>query len=107
GHEIGGTVLATGDMAGAIKPGYWVVVLPCTECGACRSCLTGRPNPVNKPHTPDLQRPGGQAAPTRRPGTQYLILDCAIGLELSLEKTWQVCEAHGWGGGIRGGGGGG
>ncbi|MCV4769698.1 alcohol dehydrogenase catalytic domain-containing protein, partial [Escherichia coli] len=56
GHEIGGTVLATGDMAGAIKPGDRVVVLPCTECGVCSSCLSGRPNACKNNQTLGVQR---------------------------------------------------
>lgn len=61
GHEIGGTVLATGDMAGAIKPGDRVVVLPCTECGVCSSCLSGRPNACKNNQTLGVQRQGDGA----------------------------------------------
>lgn len=60
GHEIGGTVLATGDMAGAIAVTGWSCCL-CTECGVCSSCLSGRPNACKNNQTLGVQRQGDGA----------------------------------------------
>ena len=73
GHEIGGTVLATGDMAGAIKPGDRVVVLPCTECGVCSSCLSGRPNACKNNQTLGVQRQGGMAQQLTMPAHKVIV----------------------------------
>ena len=43
GHEAAGTVVAVGDGAGALEPGADVILAWRAPCGACRSCLRGRP----------------------------------------------------------------
>lgn len=43
GHEISGTVLATGP-ATTLTPGTPVVVNPYLSCGTCIACLRGKPN---------------------------------------------------------------
>lgn len=60
GHEIAATVEET---AGACKfrAGTNVTVLPYTSCGACASCLRGRPNACRFNQTLGVQRDGALA----------------------------------------------
>ena len=44
GHEIAGTVIATGANVTAVHPGDKVAVNPSLPCGGCRYCLTGCSN---------------------------------------------------------------
>ncbi|MEW2529678.1 S-(hydroxymethyl)mycothiol dehydrogenase [Streptomyces sp. NPDC047071] len=43
GHEAAGTVEAVGEGAEGLRPGDYVVIAWRAPCGACRSCLRGRP----------------------------------------------------------------
>ena len=43
GHEAAGVVSAVGDGVGHVAPGDYVVIAWRAPCGACRSCLRGRP----------------------------------------------------------------
>ena len=43
GHEASGTVEAVGDGVGNVSTGDFVVIAWRAPCGACRSCLRGRP----------------------------------------------------------------
>ena len=43
GHEAAGTVEAVGTGVGNVGPGDYVVIAWRAPCGACRSCLRGRP----------------------------------------------------------------
>ena len=43
GHEAAGVVEAIGDNVDAIAPGDFVIIAWRAPCGACRSCLRGRP----------------------------------------------------------------
>ena len=43
GHEAAGIVEAIGDNVDAIAPGDFVIIAWRAPCGACRSCLRGRP----------------------------------------------------------------
>ncbi len=90
GHEIGGTVLATGDMAGAIKPGDRVVVLPCTECGVCSSCLSGRPNACKNNQTLGVQRQGGMAQQLTMPAHKVIVCNALSVDELALVEPLAV-----------------
>jgi D-arabinose 1-dehydrogenase-like Zn-dependent alcohol dehydrogenase len=42
GHEIAGTIEATGPAVGTVRPGDRVVVYQRTACGRCGECLVGR-----------------------------------------------------------------
>lgn len=44
GHEVAGTVSATGPGVARVKPGDKVAVNPSRPCGECRYCLEGLPN---------------------------------------------------------------
>jgi L-idonate 5-dehydrogenase len=44
GHEIAGTVIATGPNVTAVHPNDMVAVNPSLPCGMCRYCLEGRSN---------------------------------------------------------------
>ncbi|HET9051085.1 MAG TPA: alcohol dehydrogenase catalytic domain-containing protein, partial [Candidatus Dormibacteraeota bacterium] len=43
GHEAAGTVVAVGDGVDGVAPGAEVILAWRAPCGACRSCLRGRP----------------------------------------------------------------
>lgn len=43
GHEAAGVIEAVGDNVDAIAPGDFVIIAWRAPCGACRSCLRGRP----------------------------------------------------------------
>ncbi|WP_131746459.1 S-(hydroxymethyl)mycothiol dehydrogenase [Frankia sp. Cppng1_Ct_nod] len=43
GHEAAGTVESVGDGVTAVAPGDYVVIAWRAPCGACRSCLRGKP----------------------------------------------------------------
>ncbi len=43
GHEAAGTVEAVGEGVGDVAPGDFVILAWRAPCGACRSCLRGRP----------------------------------------------------------------
>jgi D-arabinitol dehydrogenase (NADP+) len=43
GHEIVGTVDATGDVVQGLQAGQWVTVNPNISCGQCFQCRRGRP----------------------------------------------------------------
>jgi 2-desacetyl-2-hydroxyethyl bacteriochlorophyllide A dehydrogenase len=61
GHEIGGEVIAVGEGVTRCKVGDRVVVLPCTECGECSACRSGRPNACRYNQTLGVQRQGGMS----------------------------------------------
>jgi threonine dehydrogenase-like Zn-dependent dehydrogenase len=60
GHEIAAEIVAIGP---AVPQGYGigerVLVLPYTTCGACWSCLSGRPNACKHNKTLGVQQDGG------------------------------------------------
>ncbi|QDQ10353.1 S-(hydroxymethyl)mycothiol dehydrogenase [Streptomyces spectabilis] len=43
GHEAAGTIEAVGEDTDGLRPGDYVVIAWRAPCGACRSCLRGRP----------------------------------------------------------------
>jgi threonine dehydrogenase-like Zn-dependent dehydrogenase len=60
GHEIAATVVDPGDCSD-LAPGTDVTVSPYTSCGACSSCLLGRPNACQFNQTFGVQRDGALA----------------------------------------------
>jgi threonine dehydrogenase-like Zn-dependent dehydrogenase len=59
GHEIGGTIAATGDrVPDSLRTGQAVTVSPYTACGVCASCRVGRTNACRFNETLGVQRDG-------------------------------------------------
>jgi len=62
GHEIAATIEETGpEVPSQFARGVDVTVSPYTNCGACASCLRGRPNACRSNQTLGVQRDGGMA----------------------------------------------
>src|SRR3954447_13637681 len=62
GHEIAATIEETGpEVPPQFARGVDVTVSPYTNCGACASCLRGRPNACRSNQTLGVQRDGGMA----------------------------------------------
>jgi len=61
GHEIAGTVEATGDGVDGFEPGALVVTGAGISCGRCVRCREGRTNLCERYTTVGLQRHGGLA----------------------------------------------
>lgn len=60
GHEIGGTIVATGSNAPSeFEKGKAAIVIPYTTCGECRSCKSGRVNACRYNKTLGVQQDGG------------------------------------------------
>jgi 2-desacetyl-2-hydroxyethyl bacteriochlorophyllide A dehydrogenase len=59
GHEVGGVVIEKGsEVPDSIKMGARATVSPYTNCGACPSCRSGRPNSCEFNETLGVQRDG-------------------------------------------------
>ncbi|WP_080057506.1 zinc-binding alcohol dehydrogenase family protein [Spirosoma aerolatum] len=59
GHEVGATVLETGNQVpGQYQPGMRVTLNPYLNCGVCLSCRKGRPNACQDNKTMGVRRPG-------------------------------------------------
>lgn len=59
GHEVSGTIVATGEAVPAsIEPGDRVMLSPYSNCGVCPACRAGRPNCCQFNETMGLQRDG-------------------------------------------------
>ncbi|MGF9664206.1 alcohol dehydrogenase catalytic domain-containing protein [Arthrobacter crystallopoietes] len=63
GHEIAGTVAATGEGVNGLEEGTAVVVHTVWSCGRCRQCVAGRQNACLDT--------GGRQKPAHGPGTRY------------------------------------
>jgi L-gulonate 5-dehydrogenase len=61
GHEIAGTVAATGAGVTGFQPGELVVVEPFIGCGACYPCRVGKPNCCANLQIIGAHKPGGFA----------------------------------------------
>lgn len=90
GHEIGGTVLETGSTVTAIKAGDRVVVLPCTECGVCSACQSGRPNACKNNRTLGVQRQGGMMQKLVMPAHKVLVCNTLTSDALALVEPLAV-----------------
>ncbi|MBH2811391.1 zinc-binding alcohol dehydrogenase family protein [Serratia liquefaciens] len=90
GHEISGEVIRTGCNVTTAKPGDRVVVLPCTECGVCSSCLAGRPNACKHNQTLGVQRQGDMAQRLVIPANKILVCNALSFDELALVEPLAV-----------------
>jgi threonine dehydrogenase-like Zn-dependent dehydrogenase len=61
GHEIAGTVVATGSAVGNVAEGSFVVVDPVVSCGHCSDCRAGHTNLCRNWHGYGVTLPGGFA----------------------------------------------
>ncbi len=62
GHELAGTIVATGaNVPASLPTGTDVLVLPYTACGFCPACRLGRVNTCRSNQTLGVQRDGGMA----------------------------------------------
>ena len=61
GHEVAAVIAGLGDGVTDWTVGEQVLVFPYTECGACSSCLAGRPNCCKNNQTLGVQREGALA----------------------------------------------
>ena len=62
GHELSGTVLATGSEVEGFAEGELVTVNPIISCGRCVPCRAGRPNVCTRRKVIGIDRPGAFAA---------------------------------------------
>lgn len=69
GHEIGATVVSGSS---SLLPGTYVTVVPYTHCGACASCLRGRPNACQFNQTLGVQRDGALTEYISVPGSKLI-----------------------------------
>ena len=67
GHEIAGTVVATGDDVSSVRTGERVVVCPIVACGHCAFCLSGRRHRCPERATLGYDEDGGLARYVRAP----------------------------------------
>ena len=67
GHEIAGTVVATGESVSSIQAGERVVVCPIVACGHCQFCLSGRRHRCPERVTLGYEEDGGLARYVRAP----------------------------------------
>jgi propanol-preferring alcohol dehydrogenase len=79
GHEIAGTVVATGPETTGWEPGQSALVYICWGCGSCRMCAAGFENsceryPRQTPPGPGLGRDGGMADYVRVPARHLVAL---------------------------------
>ena len=61
GHEIAGTIVATGSQVSAAVQGRFVVVDPVVACGYCSDCRAGQPNLCRNWQGYGVTLPGGFA----------------------------------------------
>jgi D-arabinose 1-dehydrogenase-like Zn-dependent alcohol dehydrogenase len=85
GHEIFGTVVATGPDASGAKIGDERIVYPWIGCGTCAPCLAGNDNLCATGRSIGVVRPGGYADHVIVPHPRYLV--DAEGLDPALAST--------------------
>ncbi|MCT4706503.1 zinc-binding alcohol dehydrogenase family protein [Enterobacteriaceae bacterium H16N7] len=90
GHEIGGEVLRVGKSVTTVTAGDRVVVLPCTDCGVCSSCLAGRPNACKNNQTLGVQRAGGMSQKLVVPAAKVQVNNALSCDELALVEPLAV-----------------
>lgn len=73
GHEIAGTVVATGPAAGGAKVGDRRVVYPWIGCGKCAVCSAGNEHLCSAPRALGIQCDGGFADHVVVPDAKYLL----------------------------------
>jgi len=69
GHEICGTVVATGENVKTLARDQLVVIEPFLSCGACYPCRVGKPNCCANLQIIGVHRPGGYAEYVLAPAT--------------------------------------
>jgi threonine dehydrogenase-like Zn-dependent dehydrogenase len=91
GHEIAATIHEVGpDVPPEFRAGMDVTVSPYTSCGACASCLRGRPNACKSNQTLGVQRDGGMAEFFLVPWQKLYIAEGLSLRELSLVEPLSV-----------------
>ena len=73
GHEIAGTVVATGPDAQGVAAGARRVVFPWIGCGKCSLCAAGNEHLCNAPRALGIHRDGGFADHVVVPHPKYLL----------------------------------
>ena len=73
GHEIAGTVVATGPDAQGVATGARRVVFPWIGCGKCSLCAAGNEHLCNAPRALGIHRDGGFADHVMVPHPKYLL----------------------------------
>src|SRR5436305_1217664 len=91
GHEIAATIQETGaSVPSHFHAGMDVTVSPYTACGACASCLRGRPNACKSNQTLGVQRDGGMAEFFLVPWQKLYVAEGLSLRELSLVEPLSV-----------------
>ena len=73
GHEIAGTVVATGPEARGVRVGDQRVVYPWIGCGHCELCLAGQEHLCSATRSLGVARDGGFATHVLVPHPRYLV----------------------------------
>lgn len=90
GHEVAAVVEGLGDGVTGWSVGEQVLVFPYTECGACSSCLAGRPNCCKNNQTLGVQRDGVLAEYAVIPAGKAMRAEGLAPLELALVEPLTV-----------------
>jgi L-idonate 5-dehydrogenase len=88
GHEIAGTVIATGSAVTGVRAGDKVAVNPSLPCGTCRYCLDGRSN-----HCLDMRFYGSAMRTPHVQGGFREELVCTSGQAIKLPPDVAITEA--------------
>lgn len=83
GHELSGTVVATGDAVTSVRIGDRVAVDPSLPCRICRPCRAGRANLCPDLGALGVTTAGGAAEFVAAPSASCVVLDDAVDLVLA------------------------
>jgi 2-desacetyl-2-hydroxyethyl bacteriochlorophyllide A dehydrogenase len=90
GHEIAGTIAATGNAVSDLSIGQAVTIVPYFNCGTCRACRAGRPNACRNNQTMGVQREGAMTRRVVVPASKVLPVDGLALRELALVEPCAV-----------------
>ncbi len=89
GHEISGTIAATGEGV-SVAVGARIVVVPYTACGTCSSCRKGRVNACRYNQTLGVQKDGGMSEMLVVPFDKIIVNETLPAQRLALVEPLSV-----------------